>query len=277
MSPPAIVCAVVWPLPRVLELEETSVRALIIHISALLISLLILVNTFSIQPFVKRTTMVKYTVQDYTHAALMNLLHKLCEQLVAGLQIRLICHTHNILAGFLIDLAALRQTFSAILDDLSKMRIYIIVILNIIFMIGWRNKNRIQINDIHAKSLQIIKLIHNTLQITTIEAADIHIVRILKPVLDLARAFPDIAVLVVLDIIGRISIVETIHENLIEHSTSRPFRNRESRRNLEIIIWIQILLCAKLVIIADNIPGKRHIIIVYVIRYLGNGICIIIK
>ena len=63
------------------------------------------------------------------------------------------------------------------------MRINIIIILNIILMVTWGDKYRIQVNNLYSKILQVIQLIQNTLKITAIKFPDTHYRRNLSPVI----------------------------------------------------------------------------------------------
>ncbi len=63
------------------------------------------------------------------------------------------------------------------------MRVNIVIILNVIFVIGGRNKKRVKINHIHAKFFQIIHLFQNSLQIASVEFPHSHSRRIFIPVL----------------------------------------------------------------------------------------------
>ena len=73
--------------------------------------------------------------------------------------------------------------FAAVRYDLSIVRIYVIVVLNIIFMIGRRDKERVKVNHFNAQILKVIQLIQNSLKIAAIEVTDIHVMRISLPVL----------------------------------------------------------------------------------------------
>ena len=143
MSPPAIIGSIIWPLPWILEFKEAPVRTLRVHIRSLFIAFLILIYTFSVKPFVERTTVIEYSVKYNLHTTLVNLLHKPYEQLVTGLKIFLISYSVYISGRFLIGLAISLQALTLIMHDLSEMRVYIVIVLYIIFVITWRYKYRI--------------------------------------------------------------------------------------------------------------------------------------
>ena len=49
------------------------------------------------------------------------------------------------------------------------MRIDIIIVLNIVFVIRWRYKKRVEIDDLHTELLKIIELIQHALQIAAVK------------------------------------------------------------------------------------------------------------
>ena len=87
MSPPAVIGRIVRPLPRILKLEEASVRTFRIYICTLVVTLLIFIYTLSIEPFIERTAMVKYTIKNYLHAPFMNLIDQLYKKSITCFKI----------------------------------------------------------------------------------------------------------------------------------------------------------------------------------------------
>ena len=235
MSPPAIIILIIRPIFWK-ELEKTAIRTLLIHISSRFIVFLTLIDPLSIHPLIEGTAMVKNTVQDNFHTPSMNFFYKLYKKFIAGFQIFFVRNTADIAAGMTIVHVPLNQNIPLIINNSAKVRIHIIIILNIIFVIGWWNKNRIQIQNFDSQILQIIQLIHNPLQITAIKMTDIHVVRISPPVLFLLRMQLHIAVLMIQYIIGWISIAETVCKNLIKNRPLCPVRRLKIRIKFEIII-----------------------------------------
>ena len=140
--------------------------------------------------------MIENPIQDDLHPAFMGFLHKGDEYLIGGLQILLIRYTRDISGRLGIVQGIRRKEISGILHDLSEMRIHIIIVLYIIFMIGGGYEDGVQINGIHAQILQVIQLVDNALQISSIEISNIHILRVFVPVRDMLYRLPDIAVFV---------------------------------------------------------------------------------
>ena len=120
------------------------------------------------------------------------------------------------------------------------MGINIIIVLRIIFMIWRRYKNRIQIQNFHAKILQIVQFIHDTLQIAAIKLTHAHRCRHFIPVTHLRHMLINICIFTVNNIICLIPIIKTIHKNLVHHGTFCPVRCMKSRNQTEIEIWIDI-------------------------------------
>ena len=108
-------------------------------------------------------------------------------------------------------------------------------------MVGRRHKQRIEIDHIHAQFLQIIHLIKNALQIAAVKFAHAHSCGIFIPVLHSDRLIPDILVLVRQHVIGGITVVETIHIDLIKHRSLRPIRRFKARNHMKIIVLVCIL------------------------------------
>ena len=193
--------------------------------------------------------MVEYSVQNDLHPSAVNLLHKPDEQFITRLQICLVCRADAVLLRIGIPLFSRSQQSSAIHHDLSYMRIDIIIVLRIVFMIRRRYKKRIAIHHFHTKSLQIIQLVHNSLQIAPVELPHAHRLRITIPVIHLTHLFPNVEIFSCFHIIVRITITEAVCINLIHDRSLCPVRSRKSRNNFEIIIFHQLILCAPFIIV----------------------------
>ena len=86
--------------------------------------------------------------------------------MVAGLKVRTVCHSVNVLCGITILLLSLRQKLALILHNFAEMRVDIIIILNIIFVIGRGDKQGIEVNGIYSKLLKVVHLVQDALQVT---------------------------------------------------------------------------------------------------------------
>ena len=104
------------------------------------------------------------------------------------------------------------------------MRIDIIIILNVIFVIRRRNKQGIEINYFDPQLLQIVQLFQYPLKITAIKFPHSHQRRIFIPVIHLCTRLSNIHILTGLYIIICISIIKTIHKNLIHYCAFCPVR-----------------------------------------------------
>ena len=273
MSPPAIICTVIRPRMIIKKLKIIVIRTILTDIGALFISGRILINTLSVHPFIKGSAMIKHTIQNDLHATLMSLRHHLCKKLIAGFEIFLIGHAVNISGCFTILLLIGTQKLSLVMDNFSNMRINVVIILNIIFVIGRRNKQGIKINNINAKILQIIHLIKYTLQITSVKFTDPHAGRMLVPVLYADGFVPDILIFICQDIIRRIAIIEAIHVDLVHYRSLSPFRRLKARNNPEKERFLRVLGNSARIIDTIN-PSDLHLKIIAVLFLLyldGTG------
>ena len=185
--------------------------------------------------------MIEDSVKDHSHPALMHLFYKTGEKLIARLQVPDVSGPFLIFARMDIIPGAFRQRLAPVRHDPAIMRIDIIIILYIIFMIGRRYKEGIEIDHLNAEILQIIQLIHDTLQVPSIKVTDIHRRRKLIPVLYLRSRRSDIDIFPVFHIVCRISIIETIHKDLIHHRSLCPLRGRKSRNDDKRIVVLSVI------------------------------------
>ena len=109
MPPPAVISGVIGEPVFVMEHEIIMVWAVSVYKSALGIPFPSFINTFPVQPFVKGTAVVEYTVNDNPHASPVGFLHNLNKKLVAGLQVLLIRNTVDITAGEAVLMLPVRQ------------------------------------------------------------------------------------------------------------------------------------------------------------------------
>ena len=111
------------------------------------------------------------------------------------------------------------------------MGIHIIIVLNVVFVIGGRHKDGIQIEHIHAQLFQVIQFAHDARQITAVKGAHVHGLRPCIPVLHLFGVASDVGVLPIQHVVGRVAVAETIHENLIHDCALGPGRGDKARQN----------------------------------------------
>ena len=167
----------------------------------------------------------------------MNLFHKLCKELVACLQVHRVCHSLHIAGCLAVVRLACCKKFSLICYNFSIMRINMVIILNVIFMVRRGYEERVKINNLHSKALQIVELLSHAFQIPTVKFADGKIRRTGIPVFHPPARALDIIILLRQNIVRRISIVKTVHQNLVHHRALRPCRCPESRDNTEQIVF----------------------------------------
>ena len=198
------------------------------------------VNMFPVQPFIKRTAVVKYAIYNNFHPTLVNLFNKLCKINIACLQISSVCNSVNISCRMSIVMVTRCKNFSFIRDYHCNMWIYIIIILYIIFMIRRRYKQRIKVNNIYSEIFKIIQLIPYALQISTVEFPDTHRFRILIPILYFIDMLSYIIIFIIKYIVLWSSISKSIHKYLVHDSTLSPRRNLVSRYYTKIIILVKL-------------------------------------
>ena len=144
MCPPSIIGGIIWPPIRVIKREEVPIRTVCGNISSFWISFLVLINTFSVHPLIKRAAVIEHTVQNNLHSSSVDLCCQFCKKLITCFQILLICHTFDIFPcmGIIIVISK-KDSLITIFYNPAVMWIHIIIILTVILMITWRNKNRI--------------------------------------------------------------------------------------------------------------------------------------
>ena len=138
-----------------------------------------------------------------------------------------------------------------ILRDDSVVRIDVLIILAVIFVIGRGNKNRVQIDTLNSQTFQIIKFIPDSLQIPSVEPAHIKVLRKLLPVGDSLNRASDIDVFIRFHIVGRITVAEAIHIDLVYNGALHPLRHVKTGDNLKGIGGIRPVLRPQAVVITD--------------------------
>ena len=78
--------------------------------------------------------MVEYTIQYNLHASFVYFLHKRCEQSVGSFQILKAAHSLPVFCRMAVVLIVALQAVSTVRQDHSKMRVDVIIILNVIFI-----------------------------------------------------------------------------------------------------------------------------------------------
>ena len=248
MAPPAVIKLIIRPFMLVVEMEKGTVGTVRTDIRSRLISRLFLIDPLPVHPFIKGSAMIKYPVQNNLHPPAVSLLHQLNKKLIAGFQVFLSGYTIDILGRLDIILCPMGQQFSLIHHDLSKMRINIVIVLNIIFMIGGGYKQRIEIDHIHSQLLKIVQLLADSFQVTAIKLPDIYGSRTLSPFSHSAGALSDIDILIAQHIISGIPVIKTVRKNLIHHRTLCPVRCGKARLDTEGVAFTQILCHPQLII-----------------------------
>ena len=191
------------------------------------------VNSLMVHPFVERTAVVEYTVQDDMHIPAVNLLAKGGEQGVALLQIFHAGYPADILRGIAVMLFPGLHFMIHIIGDNAEMRIDMLIVLAVIFMAGRGDKDRIQVQGFNAQILEVIQLVQDTLQVTAVEGTDIGVSGHSVPVGNMLGVTDDVIILIIRYIVGRIPVEEPVRENLVLHGAFRPAGHMEPRNKPE--------------------------------------------
>ena len=195
--------------------------------------------------------MIKHTVYDHPHSPPVKLFHKFCKKRVAGCKIFRRCAAESVTGRILIRYSSLGNSLSSITDNHAKVRINMLIILAVILVIRWGHKKWIEINHLNPQILQIIQLIPDTLQISSVKFSHIHCLRAGIPVFHLLHRTSNINIFVIRHIIVRISIAEAVNVNLIHNRTLGPLRRMKARSNAEGMTSFGIRIRSQSVIKAD--------------------------
>ena len=142
----------------------------------------------------------------------MGLLHKLRKKIISRFKVMPVSCSYNIFV------------FIAVGYYFSEMRVYMLIILNVIFMIAGRYKNRIQIYHFYAKVMKIIQLIHNALQVSAIKVPYIALLWKGIPFIYMPNLFSEIFVFIIYDVICFVAVKKSVHKNLISYGALCPVR-----------------------------------------------------
>ena len=137
MAPPAFIIVIVRPVFSfsAIKVKVISIWAFGRNIRTRLITFYVMINIFPIHPFVKRATVIKDSIQNYFHSSFVDFLNQFCKVFVTGFQILPICCSYTIFfSRSVISFPPLQQIPTIIFND-GNMRIYIVIILCIIFVI----------------------------------------------------------------------------------------------------------------------------------------------
>ena len=277
MAPPAVVIRIIGPAVLIVKFEKAPVGAVCGDIGSLFIARLVLIDPLPVQPFVKGAAVVENAVQNDFHSTFVGLLHEMGQKLVAGFQIFRIRHTLNVFGRMGIIIIPGGQALPAVVNDLPKMRVYGIIVLNIILMVGGRYKDGVKINYLHAQILQVVHLVQNALEIASVKFPDSHKFRIFVPVPYPGGTVPDVIIFPVFHIVGRISIVKTIRINLIHDSALCPVRRPKSRGDGKAVVFLQVSRYTSLIIEATDLSCTDLKIITEDLLRHFHLHCIIIK
>ena len=221
--------------------------------------------------------MIKHTVQDHLHPPAVDFFYQLCKQRVACFQIFPVSRPNHIALCLSVVRTVWIYQRTAVPDNPAKMGIDMLVVLAVVFVVGGRYKHRIQINGLYPKALNVIQLIPNALQISSIKTAYIHGRRIFSPVRHTAHRLSDVNILPRLYIIVGISVAKTICKNLVHHRPLSPVRRVKARSDLKIKLRPAISSRTQAVIQAYFLSLLYFKMIKHLIRRRCDPVLIIVK
>ena len=137
MSPPSVIASVVRPGVRIfiVKFEEIPVRAVRGNIGSRLVGSFFQINLFPVHPFVEGPAVVEDSVKNHFHATFVDLFHHMGEKFIAGFQVFPACRADLIFGCLAVVRTAFRQNLSSVFHDPAKMRINIVIVLNIVLMV----------------------------------------------------------------------------------------------------------------------------------------------
>ena len=213
----------------------------------LFIPLFVEVYSLSVKPFVERTAVIEHPVYNYAHSACVNFLYEVGKIFVALFEVDFRSYALYIFGRVAVVVFPVLHTVVHIFLDNREVRVDMVVILSIVFMVGGRNEQRIEINSLYAQILQIVEFFSDPLQIAAVETADVEFVGIFIPLGYALRVPARVVIFVVLHVVRGVAVAETVGENLIENGALSPVGNLEARHERKVVFGLNVLDAAEAV------------------------------
>ena len=160
----------------------------------------------------------------------------------------------------------LHGVLAVVLYD-GEVGVDVVVILRVVFMIGGRHEQRVEIYALHAERREIIELALHALKIAAEKAAHVQICGEVVPVALALYVSAGVVVFVVGDVVGKIAVAESVDKYLIEHPALCPVGHVEAGNEGKVVLLLivgdgaravvehQIVVVGDLEVIAD----LRHV------------------
>ena len=103
-------------------------------------------------------------------------------------------------------------------------------------MIGRRDKDRIQIEDLHTQVAQVVQLVNDALQVSAVEVSYIHGLGQAVPFVHGVHMAVDIAVFIRFHVVGGISVAEAVDKDLVHDGAFGPVRCGKTGENPERVV-----------------------------------------
>ena len=188
---------------------------------------------FMIHPLIEGTAVIEYAVQDNLHSPAVKLLTEGGKERIAFLQVFLTGDAADILGRITVMLFPGLHDMIHIVGNHAEVGINMLIVLAIVLMAGRGDEDRIEVKNLNSQILQVIQFIQDTLKIAAVKTADIRITGQGIPVSNMLGVANGVIVLIVHNIIGGVSVAETIREDLVLNGAFSPVGNMKTGNEAE--------------------------------------------
>ena len=207
--------------------------------------------------------MIENAVYDDPHSARVNFLYELGKVRVAFFEVFMRGYPLYISGRIAVVMLPELHAVVQIILDYRDMRVDMVVVLCVVFMVGGRNEQRVEINCLDAQILQVVELCLNALQIAAVEAADVELVGQFIPFHNPLGVSARVIIFVVLYVIRGVAVAEAVGEYLVKYRTLRPFGNLEAGDERKIELGLHVFHTAQTVIRDALVVVENFEMIVY--------------
>ena len=195
---------------------------------------------FMIHPLIEGTAVIEYAVQDNLHSPAVKFLTEGGKERIAFLQVFLTGDAADILGRITVMLFPGLHDMIHIVGNHAEVGINMLIVLAIVLMAGRGDEDRIEVKNLNSQILQVIQFIQDTLKIAAVKTADIRITGQGIPVSNMLGVANGVIVLIVHNIIGGVSVAESIREDLVLNGAFGPIGNMKTGNETESICRVII-------------------------------------
>ena len=154
----------------------------------------------------------------------------------------------------------------AVVGDDGEVRVYIVVVLSVVFVIGRRYKERVEVDALYAERGEVRNFLFDALQIAAVKVADVEAVRNFVPVVYRPDVTARIVIFIVGNVVAGIAVSEPVGKNLVEHPALSPVGHVETGNERKIIFFLIVCNGAEAVVVDEVVViGNLKIIADYVV------------